>query len=54
MNYQGQDESCYLAPLQKVAQSGRTFAEQLLQRYENEWHRDIEIAIRAMCEENSS
>jgi glutamate--cysteine ligase len=52
-NHQGQDESCYLAPLQEVAQTGRTFAEQLLQRYENEWHQDIDIAVHAMCEENS-
>ncbi len=53
-NQQGQDESCYLSPLQEVAQTGRTFAEQLLQRYENEWHQNIDIAVRAMSEESSS
>jgi glutamate--cysteine ligase len=52
-NQQGQDESCYLVPLQEVAQTGRTFAEQLVQRYEHEWHHDIDIAVRAICEETS-
>jgi glutamate--cysteine ligase len=50
-NQQGQDESCYLAPLQEVAQTGRTFAEKILQRYEIEWQHDIDIAVRALCEE---
>jgi len=54
MNKQGQDESCYLAPLQSVAQTGVTFAEQLLHRFENEWHRNIDIAVRTLCEESSS
>jgi glutamate--cysteine ligase len=53
-NQQGQDESCYLAPLQEVAQTGQTFAEQLLHRFEHEWDHDIDIAVRAMCEETSS
>ena len=44
-NQQGQDESCYLEPLQEAAQAGRTFAEQLLQRFENEWQGDIDIAM---------
>ena len=52
-NQHGQDESCYLAPLQEVAQAGQTFAEQLLQRFEHEWNHDIDIAVRAMCEETS-
>lgn len=54
LNDQGQDESCYLAPLEEVARSGVTFAEQLLQRYNNDWQQDIDIAVRAMSEENSS
>jgi glutamate--cysteine ligase len=53
-NQQGQDESCYLAPLQRVAQAGQTFAEQLLQRFEHEWDRDIDIAVGALCEESLS
>ena len=53
-NQQGQDESCYLAPLQEVAETGQTFAEQLLRRFEHEWDGDIDIAVRAMCEENLS
>ncbi len=52
-NHQGHDESCFLEPLLEVAQSGRTFAEQHLQRYEHEWHHDIDIAVRAICEETS-
>jgi glutamate--cysteine ligase len=50
-NQQGLDESCYLAPLQEVAQSGTTFAEQLMLRFEDGWQQDIEIAVRSMCEE---
>ena len=50
-NQKGQDESCYLDPLQEAAEAGRTFAEELLRRYEHEWQGDIDIAVRAMCEE---
>ncbi|MEP0134377.1 MAG: glutamate--cysteine ligase [Eudoraea sp.] len=48
-NQYGKDESYYLTPLREAAQKGWTFAEQLLLRYENEWHQDIDIAIHAMC-----
>jgi glutamate--cysteine ligase len=51
---QGEDESCYLGPLHKVAQSGRTFAEQLLERFEHQWQSDIDIAVPALCEETLS
>jgi glutamate--cysteine ligase len=51
---EGQDESCYLEPLQEAAQAGRTFAEELLQRYEDEWLGDIDVAVRAMCRETMS
>ena len=50
-NQKGQDESRYLDPLQEAAEAGRTFAEELLRRYEHEWQGDIDIAVRAMCEE---
>jgi glutamate--cysteine ligase len=53
-NQEGQDESCYLEPLQEAAQAGKTFAEELLQRYEHEWLGDIDIAVRAMCQETLS
>jgi glutamate--cysteine ligase len=53
-NQHGQDESCYLEPLQEAAQSGRTFAEDLLRRFEDQWMGDIDIALPAMCEETSS
>jgi glutamate--cysteine ligase len=49
----GQDESCYLEPPQEVTQIGRTLAEQLLLRYEHEWHQDIDVTVHAMCEETS-
>ena len=52
-NHEGHDESCFLEALQEVAQSGRTFAEHYLQRFEHEWHHDIDISVRAICEETS-
>jgi len=53
-NQERQDESCYLEPLREAAQAGRTFAEELLQRFEHEWLGDIDVAVRAMCEETLS
>ena len=50
-NQRGQDESCYLEPLQQAAQSGRTFGEDLLRRFEDQWMGDMDIALAAMCEE---
>lgn len=40
-NEKGQDERIYLEPLHEIAQSGRTLAQRLLEKYENEWNRDI-------------
>jgi glutamate--cysteine ligase len=53
-NPQGLDESCYLTPLEQTARTGKTFAEQLLQRFETDWGRDIDMAVRSMCQEASS
>jgi glutamate--cysteine ligase len=53
-NQEGQDESRYLEPLQEAAQAGRTFAEELLQRFEHEWTGDIDMGIRSMCQEACS
>ncbi len=53
-NEQDQDESCYLAPLQEVAEAGQTFAEQLVRRFAHEWDHDIDIAIRTLCQETLS
>jgi glutamate--cysteine ligase len=53
-NGQGQDESCYLEPLEEAARSGRTFAEELLRRFEDQWRGDMDIALPAMCEETFS
>ncbi len=53
-NEQGQDESCYLEPLQAAARAGRTFAEEVLQRFDGEWRGDIDVAVRARCRETMS
>jgi gamma-glutamylcysteine synthetase len=53
-NGQGQDESCYLEPLEEAARSGRTFAEEHLRRFEDQWRGDMDIALPAMCEETFS
>ncbi len=50
-NRYGQDESCYLEPLQEAAQSGRTFSEDLLRRFQDQWKGDMDMALPAMCEE---
>lgn len=50
-NERGQDESCYLAPLQEAAQGGQTFSEVLMRRFQDQWMGDMNIALPAMCEE---
>lgn len=47
-------ESHYLLPLQKAAESGQTFAEQLIQKFSNQWQQDMDIALPAMCRETFS
>jgi len=42
----GRDESRFLAPLDEVAESGRSPAELLLERYEGRWGRSVEPAFR--------
>lgn len=44
-------ESHYLLPLQQAAESGQTFAERLIQNFENQWQKDMDIALPAMCRE---
>ena len=53
-NDDGVDESHYLLPLQKAAESGLTFAEQLIQRFSDQWQQDMDVALPAMCEETFS
>jgi glutamate--cysteine ligase len=53
-NREGADESLYLLPLQKAAESGRTFAEELMRRFSGQWREDIDIALAAMCKETMS
>jgi glutamate--cysteine ligase len=53
-NADGEDESLYLLPLQQAAETGRTFAEELVRKYSGQWREDIEIALAAMCKETIS
>lgn len=50
LNQNGEDESCYLEPLEEAARSGRTFSEHLLHRFRVEWKEDMDVAQPAMCE----
>ncbi|MGL4396340.1 MAG: glutamate--cysteine ligase [Hyphomicrobium sp.] len=42
INAKSQDETIYLAPLESIAGSGRTVADQLLDRYNGPWGHDID------------
>jgi glutamate--cysteine ligase len=42
----GADESRYLAPLEAIVASGRTLAEELLERYRGEWSGSVEPSFR--------
>lgn len=53
-NQHGQDEGCFLQPLQDAAQLGGTFAEQLVRRYDSQWQRDMRVGLPAMCQETLS
>ena len=45
----GDTESQYLQPLQHAADSGQTFAEKLIHDFSNQWQKDMDIALPAMC-----
>jgi glutamate--cysteine ligase len=53
-NEDGADESLYLLPLQKAAETGQTFAEDLERRYSDQWRENIDTALAAMCKETFS
>lgn len=38
----GHKEDQYLAPIQRIADSGVTLAEQMLQRYHGEWSQSVD------------
>jgi glutamate--cysteine ligase len=42
INAKNQDETLYLAPLEKIAGNGQTVSDELLRRYSGEWHGNIE------------
>jgi len=50
-NDQGEDESRFLTPLDEAVESGRTFAEQLVDRVQSEWNGDVAAALPHLCEE---
>jgi len=53
-NGAGDDESRYLLPIQHAAESGQTFAEQLVRKYSGQWREDPDTALAAMCQETFS
>lgn len=53
-NGAGEDESRYLSPLQNAAESGQTFAEQLVRKYSGQWQENTNAALAAMCQETFS
>ena len=54
LNGAGVSESHYLLPLLEVAESGQTFAEQLIQNFSSQWQEEMKIALPAMCRETFS
>jgi len=42
INRASQDETVYLEPLEEVAATGRTLAEELIERFEGPWNQDID------------
>ncbi|MEZ5900275.1 MAG: glutamate--cysteine ligase [Hyphomicrobium sp.] len=42
INAKSQDETIYLAPLEAIVGRGRTVADELLERFNGRWHRDID------------
>lgn len=53
-NDEGITESHYLLPLQRAAESGQTFAEQLIHNFSDQWQEDMGVALPAMCKETFS
>jgi len=45
----GRDETLFLEELAEIAESGRTPADQLLDRYENEWGRSVDPVFEVYC-----
>ncbi|HHB82910.1 MAG TPA: glutamate--cysteine ligase [Devosia sp.] len=41
LNWEQVDETQFLAPLNHIVETGKTSAERLLERYEGEWHKDL-------------
>ena len=46
LNWDGVDETRYLRPLEQIVATGRTLAEEKLQRFERDWHGDIDQLYR--------
>lgn len=52
-NEKGEDESVYLKPLHEIAETGRTWAQRLLDLYNGPWNRDINQVYKVMNYENN-
>jgi glutamate--cysteine ligase len=52
LNEKGEDESVYLAPLKEIADSGRNWAQRLLEMYNGPWNHDINEVYKFMNYEN--
>ncbi len=46
LDAQGRDETRHLAPLDRIADSGRTAAEEMLEKYHGPWHQSVEPAYQ--------
>jgi glutamate--cysteine ligase len=42
LDFKNQDETIYLAPLERIAEEGRTVSEELLERYAGPWRKNID------------
>lgn len=48
LNEKGEDESIYLAPLHEIAETGRNWAQRLLDLYNGPWNHDINEVYKVM------
>ena len=49
LNAEGSDESLFLAPLHELVASGRTPAEELLDRYHGTWNGEIDLVFAELA-----
>ena len=49
LSWESLDEQQYIAPLQKIVETGQTRAEWLLELYDGRWHGDIDNIYRELA-----